>query len=109
MRASRRQVSICAAAHSGQQYDYDLVIIGCGVGGHGAALHAVECVRCRVPPPCDMWCTTEVLAMVVKTSITASEGPLECSCCRWSLACDCAQMQMVSAILAAMSTCLLND
>lgn len=24
-------------------YDYDLVIIGCGVGGHGAALHAVEC------------------------------------------------------------------
>ena len=23
-------------------YDYDLVIIGCGVGGHGAALHAVE-------------------------------------------------------------------
>jgi len=25
-----------------QKYDYDLVIIGCGVGGHGAALHAVE-------------------------------------------------------------------
>jgi hypothetical protein len=24
------------------KYDYDLVIIGCGVGGHGAALHAVE-------------------------------------------------------------------
>ena len=24
-------------------YDYDLVIIGAGVGGHGAALHAVEC------------------------------------------------------------------
>lgn len=24
------------------QYDYDLIIIGCGVGGHGAALHAVE-------------------------------------------------------------------
>lgn len=23
-------------------YDYDLIIIGCGVGGHGAALHAVE-------------------------------------------------------------------
>ena len=28
------------AAHD---YDYDLVIIGAGVGGHGAALHAVEC------------------------------------------------------------------
>lgn len=25
-----------------KKYDYDLVIIGCGVGGHGAALHAVE-------------------------------------------------------------------
>jgi dihydrolipoamide dehydrogenase len=24
------------------KYDYDLVIGGCGVGGHGAALHAVE-------------------------------------------------------------------
>ncbi|WP_017302955.1 dihydrolipoyl dehydrogenase [Spirulina subsalsa] len=24
-------------------FDYDLVIIGAGVGGHGAALHAVEC------------------------------------------------------------------
>ncbi|CEM11554.1 unnamed protein product [Vitrella brassicaformis CCMP3155] len=26
---------------AGDNYDYDLVIIGCGVGGHGAALHAV--------------------------------------------------------------------
>ena len=26
-----------------QQFDYDLVIIGAGVGGHGAALHAVKC------------------------------------------------------------------
>jgi dihydrolipoamide dehydrogenase len=26
-----------------QQFDYDLVIIGAGVGGHGAALHAVSC------------------------------------------------------------------
>lgn len=25
------------------KFDYDLVIIGCGVGGHGAALHAVDC------------------------------------------------------------------
>lgn len=23
-----------------QQYDYDVIIVGCGVGGHGAALHA---------------------------------------------------------------------
>ena len=26
-----------------QEFDYDLVIIGAGVGGHGAALHAVGC------------------------------------------------------------------
>jgi len=26
-----------------QEFDYDLVIVGCGVGGHGAALHAVSC------------------------------------------------------------------
>lgn len=25
-----------------QEFDYDLVIIGAGVGGHGAALHAVS-------------------------------------------------------------------
>lgn len=32
-------------------FDYDLVIIGAGVGGHGAALHAVEKVNlvlCRL-------------------------------------------------------------
>lgn len=26
-----------------QEFDYDLVIIGAGVGGHGAAIHAVSC------------------------------------------------------------------
>lgn len=26
-----------------QEFDYDLVIIGAGVGGHGAAIHAVNC------------------------------------------------------------------
>ena len=26
-----------------QDFDYDLIIIGAGVGGHGAALHAVKC------------------------------------------------------------------
>ncbi len=31
-------------AQAKSDYDYDLVIIGCGVGGHGAALHAVESV-----------------------------------------------------------------
>ena len=33
------KVSVMAAAN----YDYDLIIIGAGVGGHGAAIHAAEC------------------------------------------------------------------
>lgn len=46
--AARRSFPAAPAAaasssSSGGKYDYDLVIIGCGVGGHGAALHAVEC------------------------------------------------------------------
>jgi dihydrolipoamide dehydrogenase len=36
-RASRTLVTAASSS-----YDYDLVIIGCGVGGHGAALHAIE-------------------------------------------------------------------
>ncbi|XP_037456336.1 dihydrolipoyl dehydrogenase 1, chloroplastic-like isoform X2 [Triticum dicoccoides] len=45
--ATRRAVLRAAAsandaAGSGDGFDYDLVIIGAGVGGHGAALHAVE-------------------------------------------------------------------
>ncbi|EFJ42295.1 dihydrolipoamide dehydrogenase plastid precursor [Volvox carteri f. nagariensis] len=43
-RAPRQTRSaVVAQAASGDKFDYDLVIIGCGVGGHGAALHAVEC------------------------------------------------------------------
>ncbi|KAL0023305.1 hypothetical protein WJX77_005008 [Trebouxia sp. C0004] len=41
----RRQVRTACAivtAQAGQKYDYDLVIIGAGVGGHGAAMHAIE-------------------------------------------------------------------
>ena len=32
------------AAQSSSKFDYDLLIIGAGVGGHGAALHAIESV-----------------------------------------------------------------
>uniref|UniRef100_A0A7N1A0F0 Dihydrolipoyl dehydrogenase n=1 Tax=Kalanchoe fedtschenkoi TaxID=63787 RepID=A0A7N1A0F0_KALFE len=38
-------MSVVAASDNGStpsKFDYDLVIIGAGVGGHGAALHAVE-------------------------------------------------------------------
>ena len=37
-KANRSDVVVTANA----SFDYDLVIIGAGVGGHGAALHAVE-------------------------------------------------------------------
>ena len=33
-----------AKAQAAQKYDYDLVIVGAGVGGHGAAMHAIESV-----------------------------------------------------------------
>lgn len=44
---SRRHFKTVAAALSDngappKSFDYDLLIIGAGVGGHGAALHAVE-------------------------------------------------------------------
>ena len=55
---ARLAVARAAAATNGSVagsggFDYDLVIIGAGVGGHGAALHAVEevcayCVLCLV-------------------------------------------------------------
>ena len=33
----------CGETKVSQVFDYDLVILGAGVGGHGAALHAVSC------------------------------------------------------------------
>jgi hypothetical protein len=47
-RVSRSQRLAVVAQAAPAKYDYDLVIIGCGVGGHGAALHAVE----QVGMPC---------------------------------------------------------
>lgn len=43
-RQCRGKFSVCASANGTVSggFDYDLVIIGAGVGGHGAALHAVE-------------------------------------------------------------------
>lgn len=46
-RVSRGQRLAVVAQAAPAKYDYDLVIIGCGVGGHGAALHAVEQVGGR--------------------------------------------------------------
>ncbi len=44
-RVTQARAGVVSQATKGGQYDYDLIIIGCGVGGHGAALHAVEQVR----------------------------------------------------------------
>lgn len=42
-RGGSRRFRVEASTNGGpQSYDYDLIIIGAGVGGHGAALHAVE-------------------------------------------------------------------
>jgi dihydrolipoamide dehydrogenase len=35
-----RSSRIASSLYMGTDYDYDLIIVGCGVGGHGAALHA---------------------------------------------------------------------
>ena len=42
-------------APSSNAFDYDLVIIGAGVGGHGAALHAVEKVNLLVCDSCALF------------------------------------------------------
>lgn len=42
-----------AKAQAAQKYDYDLVIVGAGVGGHGAAMHAIESVS-HLTPACSM-------------------------------------------------------
>jgi dihydrolipoamide dehydrogenase len=38
----RRRV-LCSLRMAGDSFDYDVIIVGCGVGGHGAALHARAC------------------------------------------------------------------
>lgn len=40
--ASGRRALAAGPRAAGGDFDYDLIIIGAGVGGHGAALHAVE-------------------------------------------------------------------
>ena len=54
-RASRR-AALAVSAMAGK-FDYDLVIIGCGVGGHGAALHAVESVSTKLREKCAVHAT----------------------------------------------------
>nr|GEZ40900.1 dihydrolipoyl dehydrogenase 2, chloroplastic-like [Tanacetum cinerariifolium] len=57
LKKRRHYVSAAASLESNgspskKKFDYDLVIIGAGVGGHGAALHAVEKVMTTVRSCC---------------------------------------------------------
>lgn len=45
VRKSQKTLAMGTENGGVSSFDYDLVIIGCGVGGHGAALHAVENVQ----------------------------------------------------------------
>ena len=47
-RVNAKRSGVVVTADASGSFDYDLVIIGAGVGGHGAALHAVEQVRSRL-------------------------------------------------------------
>ncbi len=47
----RKSTGSVTVAQAKASYDYDLLIIGCGVGGHGAALHAVESVSGNLADP----------------------------------------------------------
>lgn len=48
-------------------FDYDLVIIGAGVGGHGAALHAVE----KVLSPLFVNCFILCIVLITRCSATS--------------------------------------
>ena len=41
--ARRSRVKRAMSMADDGEYDYDVIIVGCGVGGHGAALHARSC------------------------------------------------------------------
>ena len=65
---AKRHVPICQAVAkpTSSGHDYDLIIIGCGVGGHGAALHAVEQVQQSMSTiPSHEW-VTECLCLYVR-------------------------------------------
>ncbi|CAA2994646.1 dihydrolipoyl dehydrogenase 2, chloroplastic, partial [Olea europaea subsp. europaea] len=74
----KRLVSVSVSASTSdngsptKSFDYDLVIIGAGVGGHGAALHAVE----KVAWPCvkrTAWKYVLPLPVVPSTNVYPSD------------------------------------
>ena len=58
-----------------QQFDYDLVIIGAGVGGHGAALHAVDCgLKTAIVEAADMGGTCVNRGCIPSKALLAASG-----------------------------------
>lgn len=56
-------------------FDYDLVIIGAGVGGHGAALHAVKCgLRTAIIEASDMGGTCVNRGCIPSKALLAASG-----------------------------------
>uniref|UniRef100_B8HP78 Dihydrolipoyl dehydrogenase n=1 Tax=Cyanothece sp. (strain PCC 7425 / ATCC 29141) TaxID=395961 RepID=B8HP78_CYAP4 len=56
-------------------FDYDLVIIGAGVGGHGAALHAVECgLKTAIVEAADMGGTCVNRGCIPSKALLAASG-----------------------------------
>ena len=58
-----------------QQFDYDLIIIGAGVGGHGAALHAVKCgLKTAIIEAADMGGTCVNRGCIPSKALLAASG-----------------------------------
>lgn len=58
-----------------KQFDYDLIIIGAGVGGHGAALHAVKCgLRTAIVEAKDMGGTCVNRGCIPSKALLAASG-----------------------------------
>jgi dihydrolipoamide dehydrogenase len=58
-----------------QAFDYDLVIIGAGVGGHGAALHAVACgLKTAIVEAADMGGTCVNRGCIPSKALLAASG-----------------------------------
>ena len=56
-------------------FDYDLVIIGAGVGGHGAALHAVSCgLKTAIIEAADMGGTCVNRGCIPSKALLAASG-----------------------------------
>ncbi|NEP40349.1 MAG: dihydrolipoyl dehydrogenase, partial [Okeania sp. SIO2H7] len=58
-----------------QKFDYDLVIIGAGVGGHGAAIHAVSCgLKTAIIEAADMGGTCVNRGCIPSKALLAAAG-----------------------------------